>query len=333
MSRERTLITEVVTGLGTIGRLQLDEALNFDLPPAELFGVGFEDWARLQELQNDPGYRSDFTSAYEAGRYFLEAEGGLRGRSPLRVEWKGKHRSPEHDPLPVDLRIDHVFAVSCKYLSKILLNPSPLALFRFALREGAESGRDWFYESAPEAYQELLVSTCRFLGIGEVPRTPMELSEQQRRLLKDGFRNWPEELSPVVQEFVAQVSMRSAESLNQALPNTRARERFYWKILRIHSAPYFVLGAQKSGPMYARVMTPWDFRRRFKFQDLEVYPKERGQPEVGWRAFIIDQESENEMVIDGHFEIRWSHGRFNKAPEGKVYLDTPHLQTAGYDAL
>jgi hypothetical protein len=38
-------------------------------------------------------------------------------------------------------------------------------------------------------------------------------------------------------------------------------------------------------------------------------------------------------TISGHVEIRWSHGRFVGWPEAKVYLDTPHAEVPGYEAL
>jgi hypothetical protein len=39
------------------------------------------------------------------------------------------------------------------------------------------------------------------------------------------------------------------------------------------------------------------------------------------------------MPVDGHVEVRWSHGRFCGPPEAKVYLDTPHQAVPGYFAL
>ncbi len=35
-------------------------------------------------------------------------------------------------------------------------------------------------------------------------------------------------------------------------------------------------------------------------------------------------------TIEGHIEVRWSHGKFVQSPEAKVYLDTPHHLVAGY---
>jgi hypothetical protein len=40
-----------------------------------------------------------------------------------------------------------------------------------------------------------------------------------------------------------------------------------------------------------------------------------------------------EQTIEGHIEIRWSHGRFGGKPEAKVYLDTPHAEVPGYFPL
>ena len=34
--------------------------------------------------------------------------------------------------------------------------------------------------------------------------------------------------------------------------------------------------------------------------------------------------------VNGHVEIRWSHGRFAQVPEAKVYLDTPQQLVPGY---
>jgi hypothetical protein len=118
--------------------------------------------------------------------------------------------------------------------------------------------------------------------------------------------------------------------LNTTLATKRDRERFYWRLLRIHSAPYFILGRQPSGPTRLRVLTPWDLRRRFVFNDLEISPAATGQPQVQWKASFTDQESRGDAETEGHVEIRWSHGRFCGAPESKIYLDTPHEDACGY---
>jgi hypothetical protein len=330
MSKDRTLVTELVTALGMIPTWTL-ETLETNAPaPKELVGVEDTEWESLLKLWRENEMPDAFFESFASGRYFLTSNQGLRDRPPQLVEWKGKHQSPEHDPLPVDIRIDHVFAVSCKNYSKILLNPSPNSLFRHALTEGGVTGLDWFNESAPHEYYDLLKETFAFLDLGEAPGSVAALSQEQRLALKNAFRNWPHELEPAVQRFVAAVSHKSADALNSALPSIRERERFFWRIMRIHSAPYFMLGNQRSGSLHLRVLTPWDFRRKYEFRGLEILPEARGQAQVRWRASVFDNELGSDMETEGHIEIRWSHGRFNKAPEGKIYLDTPHHLAAGY---
>ena len=77
---------------------------------------------------------------------------------------------------PIDLRVDHVYLISCKYLSNILFNVSPSHVFddllvggggrgrrgaagetaRSSLPEGTgRGGGDWYAEVAPAEYQAL----------------------------------------------------------------------------------------------------------------------------------------------------------------------------------
>jgi hypothetical protein len=167
--------------------------------------------------------------------------------------------------------------------------------------------------------------------LNDFPALPAELNRAQRAILKDRLaRRWPAVLAPEVAEFVSAVSARSAALINQTLATKRDRERFYWRLLRIHSAPYFILGCQPSGPARLCVLTPWDFRRRFAFGGLEVLSASAGQPQVQWRAFFTDNDTGVSKETVGHVEIRWSHGRFCGALESKIYLNTPHEDACGY---
>jgi hypothetical protein len=110
-------------------------------------------------------------------------------------------------------------------------------------------------------------------------------------------------------------------------------ESMLWRLLRIGSAPYFVLGASASGFVRLRIATPWDWRRAFEFREFEIAPKDGGQPIVTWAAVVRDRVDRSERTVRGHVEVRWSHGRFRAPPEAKVYLDTPATQVPGYFAL
>ena len=120
MASIRTEITELATALGMLGYDTPERALAHC--PREFVDVDEHTWGRFAEASDRPEHRIDFHGAFRNGEVFAEADHGLRGRRPQLIEWKGGHRLPGQDQLPVDLRVDHVFLVSCKYASKILLN-------------------------------------------------------------------------------------------------------------------------------------------------------------------------------------------------------------------
>ncbi len=158
MPNPRTMVTEVGTGLGMLGRDGLDQVLAER--PATMRSLSPEDWDHLASLRSGGAYDAEFHAAWENGRAFLSAREGLRGRLPEVVEWKGSVRAPGDEVAPVDLRVDHVYLISCKYLSSILFNVSPSHVFDHLLAGGSarrsrDASRDWYAETAPEAYQQL----------------------------------------------------------------------------------------------------------------------------------------------------------------------------------
>ena len=112
MPAELTELTEIATALGTL-RYD-DPAAAIAARPAELVNVAGSHWERLDGALRDPAHLSALQMAWDNGRALLRARDGLRGRHPVRVEWKGPQQPPGYDLLPADLRIDHVYLVSCK---------------------------------------------------------------------------------------------------------------------------------------------------------------------------------------------------------------------------
>ena len=63
--------------------------------------------------------------------------------------------------MPADLRVDHVYLVSCKYLSMVLHNSSPQRLVDGLLSRGSlEERGDWYRSVAPAEHRELYAA-CR----------------------------------------------------------------------------------------------------------------------------------------------------------------------------
>jgi hypothetical protein len=329
----RTTITEVITGLGMTGFDDVDDALAAR-PPA-LVDVSCDLWDQLVEAWSRASQRQTFVAAWTNGRRFLDARDGLRGRVPLLIEWKGSHRAPGDEVVPADLRVDHVYLVSCKYLSQIVINASPAHLFERLLAGGhGTRGGDWYQQIAPQEYQALYDATREELEATALPPQVTELRPTDRTMLRGALRRtWPQRLEASYAHFTDAVARGSARVWKAALDRARDRERMVWRLLRIGSAPYFVLGSSPSGSLRLRIGTPWDWRQHFELRAFDVEARPGGQPMVGWRAVVRRRDGGGEVVVDGRVEVRWSHGRFSGPPEAKVYLHTPHTDVPGYFPL
>ncbi len=329
----RTTITELVTGLGTLGFESVEEALR--ARPAEMVSVSPEVWEILRRAHAGGAHAREFSLAWANGQAFLAAPDGLRGRRPVVVEWKGSHRAPGDEVAPVDLRIDHVFLVSCKYLSKIMINASPGHVFDRLLQGGhGIRGGNWYEEVAGDAYQDLYEAVRSELGPSGLPAAATDLGPAERRSLAGSLRGgWPGRSGDLYEELAAVVAGESARRWEARLRSPADGEALLWRMLRMGSAPYFVLGASPTELLRVRVATPWDWRLDHRLRDLRCRPEPGGQPRVGWAAVVEDRHSAELLQVRGHVEIRWSHGRFGGNPEAKVYLDTPHGSVPGYYPL
>ena len=327
-----TEITEITTALGMVSP-SLEVALA-NRPP-ELLNVADSVWDRLRELHRSGSHPDSFRTAFDNGRAFLAAADGLRGRPPQRVEWKGPHRPPGDDVIPADLRVDHVFLISCKYLSKVLLNPGPPRLFERLLVSEERSTVNWFAETAPGEFQALYVAVRSHTALQGLPPTVGELGRAQQRALKTALstRAWPQPLQQPWSNFCNAVALESARRWRLAMSVPRDQLRLLWRILRITTATYFVLGIDDAAHLRLRIDSAWDWVQSFELRTFDVSPRSAGQPEVAWRAIVRRRSNGEPVVVEGHVEIRWSHGRFLGFPESKVYLDTPHADVPGYNLL
>lgn len=416
MPSDRTTVTELGTGLGMLGAGDTDEAIA--ARPAVMHSLSPEMWQHLARLRSGGAFDAEFHAAWENGRAFLSAGDGLRGRLPQIVEWKGTGRAPGDEVAPIDLRVDHVYLVSCKYLSDILFNVSPAAVFDWLLlggqnrggrgapagtREAGPGGGDWYAEVAPAEYQALYAAVRdaaargegadpragrdgaalravavaarsgrgrdapALPGLGtveaeagsgpdsgadqgfgdangtsgvvrellELPPLATELTSAQRDALGKWLRpGWPpgvKDLYAALSDAVAGASVRRWEAALDRGGGTG--EALLWRLLRIGSAPYFVLGSSAERSLRLRIATSWDWRQHFALGSISLEAQRGGQPRVGWHAVVRDRSSAEMCEVTGHIEVRWSHGRFGGLPEAKGYLDTPHHLVPGYFAL
>ncbi len=331
MASSRTKITEIVTGLAMLGFPSIDRALA--VRPDWFHNVTDDEYDLLSDERETGDFDDDFEMAWEHGRRFLESGDGLRGRVPDRVEWQGPGRPPGYDQIPADLRIDHVYLVSCKYGSDILYNAAPAHVFDRLLAERRGDRTDWFLEVAPEAFQDLYERSVMSLSLEGMPGSVADLDGEARLRLKDALPTrgtWPDACVSPYRDFVNAVSVATAHRWKDNLVDRATEEEMLWRLLRFQPAPYFVLGASSAGsPIRVRVGTPADFRQSYSIRSFDVWADAMGQPLVRWRAELKGAR----RPIEGHVEVRWSRGRFGGVPEAKVYLDTPHAEVANYTTI
>jgi len=328
-----TEITEIVTGLGMTGIDNLRDALA--ARPVVVRNVTEAHWDRLDAAEATGAQAGSFAQAWANGRAFFEAPDGLRGREPTLIEWKGAHQQPGFDFVPADLRVDHVYLVSCKYQSRILANSSPANLFvrRLADRTAGAESASWYAACAPVEYQRFYSCVRRFVGDPSLPLYPEELTaEEARRIRSLCGRTWPQPLRAPWAELSLAVATASADCWIGELGTAARTEEMLWRLLRLSPASYFVLGSCAAGPLRLRIGTPWDWRQNFALEGFEIAAVAAGQPKVAWSARLSDKETGRDRQVAGHVEVRWAHGRFSSV-EAKIYLDTPHADVPGYFAL
>lgn len=333
MPADRTVVTELATALGTLNHRDLASALA--ARPAQL-RVSPADWERLDALYAGGRYVEDFSIAFCNGIAFAESPDALGGRPPRIIEWTGGRRPAGDEVAPIDLRIDHVYMVSCKYLSANICNASPARLFDGLLATtGSWSSADWYQEIAPDEYQDLYDATVRTLRVRGLPRDARTLSAPERALLRAAARDArpDEDVEHAYTKMAFAVAKASADRWRGRLAEFKP-DLMLCRLLRIGNAPYFLLGAHGRHSVRLRVVTAWDWRDSFEVRDLSIEGVPAGQPKVEWVARYRPKARPCETrSLRGHVEIRWSHGRFAQPPEAKIYLDSPLAQVPGYHPL
>jgi hypothetical protein len=332
MPDDRTFATELSTALGMLGGESVGGSARSR--PDEL-RIDGDQWERLETLTEGP-FAAESLKAFENGKAFLESPDALRGRRPILIEWTGGRRPPGDEVAPIDLRVDHVFLVSCKYVSANIANPSPARLFDGLLATTGDWARgDWYLETAPDELTQFYALCKKASGLPDLPDDPSALEPWERMTLRRALpsRSLPDEVRPAYLDLCKRVSETSATRWREAVERFGRPELVLWRLLRIGSAPYYLLGADSRRALRLRVASPWDWRQDFRFLDLEITAASVGQPQVDWVATYETKATRERSAVRGHVEVRWSHGRFAHPPEAKIYLDTPTTDLPGYHRL
>lgn len=347
MASVKTKVTEIATALGIMGDHGSVASAMSGREPPPITNLSHEDWADVHGAYGAGTLAGEFGTAFANGRHFLQTE--LTGAKPKTIEWRGNGKTLYHHDIPVDIRVNRVYLVSCKYNSKVLLNPSPHALFDEAL--GSRSrGRHWYATVARQEYCSFYRAYLEAAQLQGYPDDPAALSKDQRDRLRKAFpRKLPVGLQPRYRQMAAAVARESARRW-EASAGGRERDLLL-RILRISAVDYFFLGTQRGRAQRLKLLNSADWNGTYRVKSFHAWPATDAlQPQVQWRAEIETRKpgtgapatatspdpamplfASREHAVEGHVEIRWSHGKFCGNPEAKVYLDTPVEQVPGYE--
>ena len=328
-SAASTKVSEIATALGML-RPTLPEAMSHR--PTELVGVTDQAWQQLLELHDAGAHSKLFTKAFTNGRVFARSDRGLRQRHPNTVEWSGPFQARWTSAIPADLRVDDVYLVSCKYDSKILHNTSPTRFFESRLMESSRTTGPWFDSVALEQYQVYFLAVRSHYGLNGISSDVTKLDAEDRLILKQALpRQMSDELSGEQAVFCQAMATASVERWRKSVTSQRQRQEFALSLLRIPQAIYFLLGVDGPTSLRFKVASRWDWAKQYEVRELNMSARHGAmQPTVDWRLVVTDCVSQTNLVVDGHVEVRWSHGRFLGAPEAKVKLDTALRAVPGY---
>ena len=204
----------------------------------------------------------------------------------------GGPTTPGDEVAPVDLRIDHVYLVSCKYLSRNIANPSPARLFDGLLVTSATWAQtDWYQVVAPDEYRRLYEACRTSTGLEDLPDDPVDLTVEDRQRLRDALRprSYPADAQEAYRALCDAVSVASAERWRANASGEGAQERLLWRLLRIGNASYFLLGADAKRSLRLRIASPWDWRQTYRFERLDIEAASAGQPQVDWAATYLER--------------------------------------------
>lgn len=337
MASEKTELTELGTAVGLVWepRDRWPEAIERLTVP----GIDDEVWRPvvLPVIAGSDSRRDLLLRAVGNGRAFRQVV--LRGRRPEHVEWSGAGRAVWTSDVPRDLTVDRVWFIQAKYDSRCVLNTAPGSLVDELLAEEAGPGRpSWYEEVALPELQAYYRAVRRRAELDGLPTDVRDLEAEHRPALKAALRGRgpvPEREDRAYAELCAAVSVQTARRWRRRLLHASRPQQLQmlFRMLRIAGGPYWLLGTKGAAPVRLAITDTRSWRDQFELRRFTVVDAHAGQPQVNWRADIVERATGARRPVEGSGELRWSHGKLIGHPECKVQVATPLDAIPGYEPL
>jgi hypothetical protein len=336
MATDKTRLTELATAVGLVW--EPSQAWPQGLEQLDVPGLDAEIWhpAVLPATAVGSPGRDLLLRALENGRAFRDQV--LGGRRPDQVEWLGAAHSVWTSDIPRDLTIDGVWFIQAKYDSTCVLNTSPGSLVDDLLVDHTREARhSWYEEVALDELQTFYDHIRIAEADADLPADVRDLDRVGKTELKTRMRARPatEAEAASYGELCRAVSIETTLRWRHHLEGatTAQRSQMLFRLLRISGGPYWLLGTKGHDPIRLRVADTRSWRERYELKRFSVLDAHAGQPQVDWRAEILDRGTRDRCVVEGFCEIRWSHGKLQGNPECKVQVTTPLDAIPGYTPM
>jgi len=260
----------------------------------------------------------------------------LRGRAPEHVEWSGGGRSVWTSDVPRDLTVDRVWFLQAKYDSTCVLNTAPGTLVDELLADDSPPSRpSWYEEVALPELQAYYRAVRRRPDLESLPTDVRDLDAPHRAAIKAALRgdgSTPAAEERTYADLCAAVSVATTLRWRRRLSSATGPQQtqMLFRMLRIAGGPYWLLGTKGSAPVQLAVSDTRTWRDRYALRRFTVVDAHAGQPQVNWRAEIVERDRGERHPVEGCCEIRWSHGKLSGHPECKVQVTTPLEAIPGY---
>lgn len=337
MATDKTKLTELATAVG----LSWDQrgAWPESVERVVLPGIADEVWKPVVLPTTATGHpdRDLLLRALHNGHEFRRVV--LRGRAPEHVEWSGGGRSVWTSDVPRDLTVDRVWFLQAKYDSTCVLNTAPGTLVDELLADDAPPSRpSWYEEVALGELQAYYRAVRRRPGLDALPTDVRDLEADHRASIKGVLRAGvatPAAEERAYGELCAAVSVATTLRWRRRLSSaTRPQQtQMLFRMLRIAGGPYWLLGTKGAAPVQLAVTDTRSWRDRYTLRRFQVVDAHAGQPQVNWRADVVERATGEHHPVEGYCEIRWSHGKLGGHPECKVQVSTPLDAIPGYEPM
>ncbi len=340
MATPKTRLTELATAVGLV--YEPTRAGPLDLDRIDVPGLDRSIWQPALRPATEVGspQRDLLLRALDNGRAFRTQV--LAGRRPRHVEWLGGSRATWTSDIPRDITVDGVWFIQAKYDSTCVLNTAPASLVDELLADHAADARHSWYEEVAlpqlQQYYRRVVQTEHQAGRGaELADDVRDLDRPGKDHLKAAMRSGPrpaaedEAYAQLCRAVSLETTLRWRHRLDASTPAQVTQMLF--RMLRIAGGPYWLLGTKGSAPVRLAVTDTHSWRQVYELRGFRVLDAHAGQPQVDWRAEVVERATRVQHRVEGFCELRWSHGKLQGHPECKVQVTTPLEAIPGYRAM